>query len=259
MVNWDIVVGSCKWCCNLYMLFLMKKYLIIEFCLVLSAQSLVAASAEISRYNLILERRPFAPISSAADEAAKNIITVVEPPAFVKDLRMCAITESPAGVKVGFVNIVIKPPQPYYLYIGDADDGIELVDADYEKAGALLRKGGEQYWMYMGGGSASETPPTKKVETARGRSAVMRSGKGGTIPTSIPSSGSYAERRQKRLEQMRQRADDARKLTDVQVEEKLQNYQMELIRKGLTPLPIKLTPEMDRKLVEEGLLPALGE
>ncbi len=241
------------------MLFLMKRYLIIQFCLVLSVQGLVAASAEISRYNLILERRPFASITSAADEAAKNVVTVVEPPAFVKDLRMCAITESPAGMKVGFVNIRIKPPQPYYLYIGDAEDGIELVDADYEKEGALLRKGGEQFWMYMGGSSGTETAPSKKASTTREVPAVMRSTKGGIIPTRVSSSGSYAERRQKRLEQMRKRADDARKLSDSQIEEKLQNYQMNLIRKGLTPLPIKLTPEMDRQLVEEGILPEIGE
>jgi hypothetical protein len=36
----------------------------------------------------------------------------------------------------------------------------------------------------------------------------------------------------------------------------LQEYQKELIRSGQTPLPIPLTPETDRQLVEEGILPA---
>jgi hypothetical protein len=35
----------------------------------------------------------------------------------------------------------------------------------------------------------------------------------------------------------------------------LQDYNMEIIRKGLPPLPIPLTPEQDRQLVEEGILP----
>jgi hypothetical protein len=35
----------------------------------------------------------------------------------------------------------------------------------------------------------------------------------------------------------------------------LQEYQMEVIRKGLPPLPIPLTPEMDQQLVTEGVLP----
>lgn len=256
------VVGSCMVRYSFCMLFLMKRVLLLLICLFWSAQFLLAASAEFSRYSQIIERRPFAPVTSAEDEAAKNVVTVVAPPAFVKNLRMCAITESPAGIRVGFVNIRIKPPRPYYLYIGEIGDEIELVDADYEKEGALLRKGGEQFWMYMSGGlPATATSSTKAIslkKKSEGFSpAAMRSAKGGSPSPRKRSSGSYAERRQKRLEQMRKRADAARELTDAQVEEKLQNYQMDLIRKGLTPLDIPLTPEMDRQLVEEGVLPAM--
>ena len=35
----------------------------------------------------------------------------------------------------------------------------------------------------------------------------------------------------------------------------VREYQMELIRKGLKPLPIPLTTEMDDQLVREGVLP----
>lgn len=234
---------------------------LICFSLTIIPLSLVWA-VDFSRYNQILERRPFAPVISTEDEAPKDMVTVVKPPAFVKDLRMCAITESPAGLKVGFVNIRKKPPRPYYLYVGDAEDGIKLVDADYKKSGALLRKGKEQFWMYMGGASPAGTAsPKTKNPTARmptGRMPIaMRRGKGGAALGTPISSSSYAERRQKRLEEMRARAAKARQLSDKQVEEKLQKYQMDLIRKGLTPLPMKLTPEMDRQLVKEGVLPPL--
>ncbi len=218
-----------------------------------------AAAADFSRYAGILDRRPFAPLATEDDSA--GVVTLVQPPTFVKDLRMCAITESPAGVKVGFVNIKAKPPQPYYLYVGDAEDGIQLVAADYEKEGALLRKDAEQYWVYMRGDGPAAAPAAEP----RGfvpRVGVGAGGGGSVSPNAVsavdgPGGGrmSYAARRLRRLEEMRKRAEVAKNLSDKDVEKKLQAYQMDLIRKGLTPLPIPLTPEMDDQLVKEGILP----
>ncbi|HPG01029.1 MAG TPA: hypothetical protein PLE77_13295, partial [Kiritimatiellia bacterium] len=45
------------------------------------------------------------------------------------------------------------------------------------------------------------------------------------------------------------------KYTGEELERHLQEYQMEVIRQGLPPLPIPLTPEMDNQLVNEGVLP----
>ena len=56
---------------------------------------------------------------------------------------------------------------------------------------------------------------------------------------------------------MRERAAAARDLSEAEVEKRLREYQMNLIRKGMTPLPIQLTPEMDAQLVKEGVLPAV--
>ena len=39
----------------------------------------------------------------------------------------------------------------------------------------------------------------------------------------------------------------------------MQEFQMDLIRKGKPPLPTPLTIEMDSKLVEEGVLPPLDQ
>lgn len=44
-------------------------------------------------------------------------------------------------------------------------------------------------------------------------------------------------------------------MTPEEVNGLLQEYQKELIRAGQTPLPIPLSPETDRQLVEEGILP----
>lgn len=228
------------------------RYIELFITLTVIVYGMTLQGAGFSRYELILERRPFAAVI-AADAEKDGVVTVIAPPAFVKDLKMCAISESPAGIRVGFVNVRIKPPQPYYLYVGDSEDGIELVDADYEKEGALLRKGGEQFWMYMGSAPAVETAPVmrSKHSVAARSPAIMRS---------QGSRSSYAERRRKRLEGMRQRAAESRRLSEREIKKKLQEYQMDLIRKGVaSPTPIKLTPEMDRRLVEEGVLPPLEE
>ena len=43
--------------------------------------------------------------------------------------------------------------------------------------------------------------------------------------------------------------------TGEELEKHLNEYQMDVIRQGLPPLPIPLTPEMDQQLVNEGVLP----
>jgi hypothetical protein len=44
-------------------------------------------------------------------------------------------------------------------------------------------------------------------------------------------------------------------LSEEEIAQMLQEYQKELLRSGQPPLPIPLTPETDRQLVEEGILP----
>ena len=62
----------------------------------------------------------------------------------------------------------------------------------------------------------------------------------------------YAERRRQRIEDMRKRAQESRNLSEEEVEKRLREYQMKLIREGKTPLPIPLTEEMKAQLVKEG-------
>jgi hypothetical protein len=42
-----------------------------------------------------------------------------------------------------------------------------------------------------------------------------------------------------------------------QVQQSLREYQMEVLRQGMPPLPVQLTPEQDDQLVQEGVLPPL--
>lgn len=217
----------------------------------------VAATTDFSRYAQILERRPF--LSPLPEVQAPAVTQNDAPPAFVKELRMVAITESPAGVRVGFVNIRQNPPKVYYLYVGDQEDGMTLVDADFNREKALLRKGGQEYWIRMGGGDAvaaanESTPAPRAGSATSGRGGIIRRTEAAVPSADLPSD-SYAARRQQRLEEMRRRAEESRKLSEAEIEAQLRAYQMKLIREGKTPLPIPITEEMDAQLVAEGILP----
>jgi len=225
--------------------------------MVLAATGTLAA-VDFSRYAPILERRPFSSPVTAEPIAPPPAVTVEAPPAFVQHLRMVAITESPAGLRVGFVNIREKPPKTYFLYVGDSsDDGILMSEADYDRERALLRKDGEQYWLSMGEGTSAPepapqtpSPSTRGVLRARVSEARSESGESANARAM-----SYAERRQQRIEEMRRRAEESRNLSEEEVEKRLREYQMKLIREGKTPLPIPITEEMDAQLVKEGILP----
>jgi hypothetical protein len=217
---------------------------------------IVHASADFSRYAVILERRPF---SAPVVDVPPAPVVVDEVPPFVQELRMVAITDSPAGIRVGFLRQ--RPPKTYFLYVGESEDGILLADADFDEEKALVSKDGLQYWMTMntGGGSgegAASRPQSEQAAAGvrRGRGAAMR-------PPPQPAPGeaqdSYAERRRQRLEEMRRRAEESRNLSEEEVERQLREYQMRLIREGRTPLPIPITEEMDAQLVAEGILPAV--
>jgi len=225
----------------------MKRRPTISVCVALciGVSGALHAAVEFSRYAFIMERRPFGTVEPVVEIAP--VVTVQAPPEFVKNLRMCAITESAVGVRVGFVDIRAKPPKPYYMYIGDEEDGIQLVDADYVGESCLVRKDREQFRMYLGKtpAAAEIVPPGEEYK------------KEGP-PTKAVVEESYAERRRKRLLAMRREAAAVdRTMTKAEAEAQLREYQMDLIRKGKTPLPIPLTEEMDAQLVREGVLPPL--
>lgn len=192
------------------------------------------------RYAVIETRMPFGDESAAAALAAAA--AVASQPAvesFAKILKMCAITRNRFNgkVQVGIVNTLTK--KNYFLYEGDTEDGMELVKADYESEKALVRKGAEEVWMDMTAIVASATPV---VSPAPGGGFARRT----MAPPPAPAPGPAQPEKPR--------------LTGEALKEHLKNYQMDLIRAGGKkgpPLPMALTPEMDAKLVEEGVLPSV--
>jgi hypothetical protein len=203
---------------------------------------------DFGRYRIILERQPFGDLLSEAELAAmQEVVALPAPPPFVKDLQLCFIGEGPMGQRVGFFNKQSK--QSYYLYLNQtSDDGITVTQIDYADERALLKKEDEEHWITIGGAvPVTGTAETSPSAVARPREAATRS----TLRRT-----SYAERLRQRRAAIHTRTANNPKLEGEDLKKYLQQYQMDLIRKGQPPLPMPLTKEMDDQLVNEGHLPA---
>jgi len=213
---------------------------IVAASLLLGAASVVADVPTFDRYSVILERKPFG-APPPPPEVAKP-----PPPqadSFAKSLRLSMIVETDDGdMRIGFVDN--RTGRSYSLIPGEAQDGIELVSASFEEEEAIIRNGEEMALLKLASGSFEEIAPADqgaRIEAARNRP-------------------SYAERRRQRMEQMQQQQQEAAKppepkYTGEELTKHLYEYQMEVIRQGLPPLPIPLTQEQDDQLVAEGYLP----
>jgi hypothetical protein len=235
----------------------------------LVAAGLCADSADFSPYEVILTRQPFG-ATTVAPLAQPPSPLVAPPNSFVKDLRMCAITEDATGIRVGLVDV--KSNKSYYLTVGDSEDGLTLVDADFNGEKALLRKDAEEYWIAMSNALANaQSPvglPALGTEAAGARiplpsfgQPVRRPGRLSMILAAPVDSLAAGDRElRRRSESMltnRQPAPAA--LTAAELDQARKQYQMDLVRSrrsALSPAPIELTPEMDAQLVAEGVLAA---
>ena len=195
----------------------------------------ITTYTDFGRYSVILARKPFGDEAAAAAAVAAAAAAVALPPAesFTKGLKMCAITRNQFNgrVQIGIMNVTTK--KNYFLYEGDSEDGMELVKADFENEKALLRKGVEEAWMDM---NAATVVVAAALPVAHAAGVISARRNSVSAPPPPPPKPLY---------------------TGEALEKHLKDYQMELIRAGGEkgpPLPMELTPEMDAKLVEEGVL-----
>ncbi len=195
-----------------------------------------AAPTGFDRYQIILERKPFGALPA---DAASTQVTVPAAESFARTIRLSALYEREDGtVRVGLVDA--QSNDSFFLGIGDSQNGIELVAANFEDEEAVLRRGTEMAVLRLADGNARSITAQEHQERTVTRQT------------------SYEERRRARMEELerrRQQPPPEPRLTGEMLERHLQDYQMEVIRQGLPALPIPLTEEMDRQLVEEGVLP----
>ena len=218
-----------------------------------------AKQAGYDRYDVILKRKPFGalperPVESAVAAPPEVLVDPENPPrgAFIESLRICALTETDFGLRVGIVDIKSKPQAVYFLYPGESENGLMVMEADFPGERALLRKGEEAYWLGMNDPAGAKTA-----------SSTVTAGKGGAVAKATESKRlSYADKLSKRRELEAKRLEALTRpaeITGEALQEHLRNMQMEALRSGAPALPIPLTQEMDDILVEEGVLPAMAE
>ncbi len=212
--------------------------------------------ADFSRYEVILNRRPFG--EPPPETPAAGALPVMTGPSFADSLRMVALTDSQGDVRVGFVDTKASPSKTYFLFVGESQDGIEVVSASYEEETVVLRKEGDERVLSMahggrvvtagvpmpGGGMATGARPTR-LQRVEGDA-----GQGRTPRTLSPG-------RLSRLAEEQRRAVTLPELHGAVLERHLQEYNVQAIRAGIPPLPIPLTEAQDAQLVAEGILPPL--
>lgn len=193
-------------------------------------------------YGIILEREPFGSVQEA--EEPEPAPAQVQPhESFARHLRLSALWEIEGmGVRVGIIDT--QRNQNHTLGVGDSFDGIELVSANFDEATAELRMGSEyaRIDLQQNGAAAIDQTSSRRLS-----------------PRERLASNTYLERRRTRLETQSPAERREPRYTGEELQQRLQQVQMEAIRSGQPPLPIPLTPEMDRQLVEEGVLPPLED
>lgn len=218
--------------------------------ILLSALLLAAAAASaalpavrpFSDYEVILSRAPFGAPPSAADAAeAERVVPIQE--SFAAQMTLSGIFEAKSDSALIEVAITDRRDNSYFtLKIGEtSDDGVTLLEADYEAEEAMIKKGAEVVVLSMKG-TPGQVLSQSDLESRRTEMEQKRL--------------SYAERRRLRQQaRMKPRELPKPRYTGEELKKKLQESQMESIRKGMPPLPVTLTPENDAILVAEGFLP----
>ncbi len=216
---------------------IMKRFLLAMVCLAVCFGTVLSAAPDFQRYSIILDRKPF----GEAPPPEEDIREIPLSESFARHLRLCALLEDEElGIRVGLVNSQTK--KDFFLAVGDIEDGIELVSASYEEEEAVVKKGSEMAVINL---------KSSDIKPLNARQQKERMAKRAKRP-------SYAERRKAREERRRQKPPPPDpKYVGEELEKHLQDYQMEVIRQGLPPLPIPLTDEMDNQLVDEGVLPPI--
>ena len=208
---------------------------------------------DFKRYEVILHRRPFGDAPSDAELAAAAAPVAPSGPSFVDSLQMCAMTDGGGAVRVGFLDMKTNPPKTYFLFVGESEDGIQVVSADYDAETALLRKGFEERMLTMSTGTPTAAPQLTGNENAQRPEVFGR----------LRRAREMARRSPEEIEEAR-RLEIERKsplLKGEEYEAHIREYNMNLIRMGGemgVPLPIVLTDEEDAQLVDEGVLPPQG-
>jgi len=197
------------------------------------------------RYDVILDRSPFGadPLLDVANPEKKAAAAAA---AAAKELRLCFLLESETGdIRAGFQNLKAKPgdPKSVILMVGESFMGMKLLEINLPDSQATLESRGEPVVFEL-----SKAPAPAKAPAAKPAPPKRQFG-GGFRRREPPKEQKPAPPPEPVLSPEEQR------IRREEIRANLQDYQMEVIRSGMPPLPIPLTQEMDDQLVAEGVLP----
>jgi hypothetical protein len=215
--------------------------------------SIAANSAEYKRerYDVIVERSPFGEDPTLAIEEAQSAKDLAEAAAAAKklekEIRLCFLLENENGeVRAGFQNLKAQKGESssIMLVVGESFKGMKLTEIDLPNSSATLINNGKPITFELSKAPAAAAPAPAAPTPQRKFGGGFRRPQPQPEPPKPPEPQLSPEEQAQRREE---------------VQENLRQYQMEVIRAGMPPLPIPLTQEMDDQLVAEGILPPGGE
>lgn len=221
----------------------MKWLVPISLLLALLGTSGAAGARPFSDYQVILDRKPFGAPPDRS-QLPEQVVPVSQ--SFAAQMVLSSLFEMDDGnLRAAIVD---KKDNSYFtLMIGEKnDDGVELIDADFDREEATLQKDGQAVVLNMSGAT------TQNILSSSERAERLKQAEERRL--------SYAERRRQRMIERSKPLEVPKPMySGEELQRHLQRTQMEAIRKGMPPLPVQLTPEQDAELVAEGFLPPVDE
>ena len=207
-----------------------------------------------SLYDVIVTTKPFGEKTKSAAALAAERAPEQPKVRFSEILKVTLIRHDDVLGDACAIDDSKNPAWHAYLGVGESKDGIQIKKIDLEANGVLLGKEGQDdEWLYLGGTSAPASLPRSRI------SPVGAIPKGVSFPHPVTASQPVVQlAAQSSGPAEVDKVVEPPQLSGPELEKHMQDYQMDLIRSaGLSgpPLPMELTPEMDARLVIEGVLP----
>ena len=219
----------------------MKKLILVSFIFTISI------FGELDKYQIIIDRQPFGRELISPEPSVSAIKSEAEAIAAAKsaekELRLCFIFETTKGlIRAGFQNKIVKAGEPksIMLGVGDTFKGMKLVDVNIQESTATLDRNGVMI-MFSLNKPAKNTIGSSKTTSTRKFNSGFRS----------PNTNDKEVKKEVNVKLTVQQQEQRKQ----EIQESLRQYQMDVIRAGLPPLPVPLTKQMDDQLVAEGVLP----
>ncbi len=220
------------------------KHPLLLSTLMLAATLPSPALQDFAHYEVILQKQIF---GKPPPEPVAAPVTVAPPgPSWITDYRLAMLVDEGGGnVRAGLVHLRDNSTVSLGINETHKDTGIQLLSADIGQSSAVFTKSGDKQTITMAAAGAIPVAAATAAAAPSSRFPTSGSGRRFGSGRSMPPPPAPAQPVQP-------------KLTGAALEAHLQEYQKEVLRKGMPPLPVALTPENDAQLVQEGVLPPIS-